>query len=329
MSTSDLIDKRTLELNSLTYLDKLILNIKSIHQILKIICQLSSNSAGNCPAWVELKEKETTTIHYANNINLEYLTSVYLNNILNKLVDSFEKTKVIFSVKEELSEITVSTGEVIPFNSMVVFPIKINSELNGRMVLAYSKEYYFDEDILKLLETYIENLRVSLENLKSIEITFEKEKLRQELQIAKTIQAKLLPEKIIIVPGIDISAIVLPSEEVGGDFYDILQFDENKYCVIIADVSGKGMSAAFYMALFKGIVLSTSQNVHSLKDFIIKINNSLFHKIEKQIHITVSAIMFDFRDSTVSIIRAGHLPIIYARQRIQNITTPRYCFAFS
>lgn len=136
---------------------------------------------------------------------------------------------------------------------MVVFPIKINGQLNGRLVVAYSKEYNFDEDILRLLEAYIEVLRVSLENLKSIEISFEKEKLRQELKLALTIQTKLLPDKIINIPNIDFSAIVLPSGRRG--FLCLLQFYENRYCVVIADVSGKGMGAAFYMVLFKGLIL--------------------------------------------------------------------------
>jgi hypothetical protein len=87
----------------------------------------------------------------------------------------------------------------------------------------------------------------------------DKERLEEELRIARKIQMSLLPQGTVTLPGLRIAALCLPAAEVGGDYYDLLPLSPTRMGVLVADVSGKGTSAALYMAELKGLVLSLSR----------------------------------------------------------------------
>src|SRR6185503_3720164 len=82
----------------------------------------------------------------------------------------------------------------------------------------------------------------------------EKERLEEELRIARQIQMSLLPAQgAASLPGVRIAALCIPAAEVGGDYYDLLPLAPDRMGVLVADVSGKGTSAALYMAELKGL----------------------------------------------------------------------------
>src|SRR4029450_8977948 len=86
----------------------------------------------------------------------------------------------------------------------------------------------------------------------------EKRRLEEELRIAHEIQMSLLPQGPLLMEGLTVTALCVPAREVGGDYYDFLPLGDQRVGVLIADVSGKGTSAALYMAGLKGVVLSLS-----------------------------------------------------------------------
>ena len=106
---------------------------------------------------------------------------------------------------------------------------------------------------------------------KNIEEAREKDRLQYELQIAREVQLSLLPSKIPEISGFNISASLKTANEVGGDFYDILPLGDDHLLFTIGDVSGKGISAAFYMTLTKGFVKSQGKNILSPKEILIRL----------------------------------------------------------
>jgi serine phosphatase RsbU (regulator of sigma subunit) len=138
-----------------------------------------------------------------------------------------------------------------------------------------------------------------------------KERLEQELRIARQIQMSLLPQGSLIVPGVTLAAHCEPAREVGGDYYDFLPIDEHRLGILIADVSGKGTSAALYMAELKGIVLSLSQQHLSPRRLLIDANRILSRHLDSRSFITMSYAVMDLQARTLTYARAGHCPLIY------------------
>ena len=138
-----------------------------------------------------------------------------------------------------------------------------------------------------------------------------KERLEQELRIARSIQMSLLPQGPLVMSGLSLTAHCEPAREVGGDYYDFLPINDHTIGILIADVSGKGTSAALYMAELKGIVLSLSQRHTSPRELLIEADHIISRHLDSRSFITVTYLLVDLRAGTLQYARAGHCPLIY------------------
>src|SRR5262249_22037916 len=108
----------------------------------------------------------------------------------------------------------------------------------------------------------------------------ERARMTRELEIARQVQIGLLPRSDPKVPGFDISGLCVPAEEVGGDYYDFIHLSDRKIGIAIGDVSGKGVPAAIYMTLTKGVLQSHAEgNIHP-RDVLIKVNSLMYRTIK-------------------------------------------------
>ena len=139
----------------------------------------------------------------------------------------------------------------------------------------------------------------------------EKKRLEEELRIAREIQMSLLPHETTSIPGVSVTAVCIPAREVGGDYYDLIPLGERRLGVLVADVSGKGTSAAFYMAELKGLILSLSPIHHSPRQLLIEVNRIMAKNIDTRSFITMLYAVIDLEKQTLTYARAGHTPLIY------------------
>src|SRR3979411_1958908 len=139
----------------------------------------------------------------------------------------------------------------------------------------------------------------------------EKKRLEEELRIAHEIQMSLLPQGPLVMAGLSVTALCVPAREVGGDYYDFLPLDDHRVGVLIADVSGKGTSAALYMAELKGLVLSLSEIHRSPRDLLIAANRIIAKHLDARSFITMTYAVVDLRARTMTYARAGHTPLIH------------------
>jgi serine phosphatase RsbU (regulator of sigma subunit) len=139
----------------------------------------------------------------------------------------------------------------------------------------------------------------------------EKERLEEELRIARQIQMSLLPEGSLALSGLRIDALCLPAAEVGGDYYDLLPLSETRMGVLVADVSGKGTSAALYMAELKGLVLSLSQIYDSPRRLLSEANRILTAHLDSRSFVTMTYAVVDTEARVMRFARAGHNPVIH------------------
>ena len=149
----------------------------------------------------------------------------------------------------------------------------------------------------------------SIENL--LQTAAEKKRLEEELRIARHIQMSLLPRGTLDFPGLTMTALCVPAREVGGDYYDFFKLPQNRLGVLIADVSGKGTSAALYMAELKGLVLSLSQIYFSPRQLLIQVNQIISENLDSRSFITMTYAVIDLAAGTLTYARAGHTPMVY------------------
>jgi sigma-B regulation protein RsbU (phosphoserine phosphatase) len=165
----------------------------------------------------------------------------------------------------------------------------------------------------------------SIENL--LQTAAEKKRLEEELRIARQIQMSLLPRGQLDVPGLSVTALCVPAREVGGDYYDFFPLPQNKLGLLIADVSGKGTSAALYMAELKGLVLSLSQIYESPRQLLLEVNRIISENLDSRSFITMTYAVLDLGGGVLTHARAGHTPMIYlpgpgASKRGAQVLTP-------
>jgi serine phosphatase RsbU (regulator of sigma subunit) len=138
-----------------------------------------------------------------------------------------------------------------------------------------------------------------------------KKRLEEELRIAREIQMSLLPQGPLTMPGLSIVGLCVPAREVGGDYYDFLPLDGHRTGILIADVAGKGTSAALYMAELKGLVLALSQAHASPRQLMIHANRIISTSLDSRSFITMTYAVIDTAARTMTYARAGHTPLIH------------------
>lgn len=138
----------------------------------------------------------------------------------------------------------------------------------------------------------------------------ERERFLKELEIARRIQLQFLPQTDPKFPNLEITGICKPAMEVGGDYFDFIQDGDRYFSVVIGDVSGKGVSAAFYMTMAKGIIKTVAKRLRAPKLVLTEMNAVFYENTPREVFISAIYGIFDMQKRTLSFARAGHNPLI-------------------
>ncbi len=308
---SRVLEQKVYEINSLSYLNKIVKNFSNLDYIFQTIVELSSISMRQSFAWIQTYNSSNLSLQDSFFfLNKDFFANITNNKHIQDIIRKTLNPSIIPSITDVLQQNQLIKQETC-FESFCIIPINFRETQIGHLVVANENSYFFDDDDLNLLISYVEALSIAIEGNYLLIEKIEKEKYKKELLIAKEIQSHFLPKALPNLSNFEIEVFFKPSEEVGGDFYDFIPIDEHRFLVLIGDVSGKGMSAALYMALLKGIILSSNKNPLSLQHLFSHVNSSLYKKIEPQIHITLAGLLLDFESRKFEFIRAGHPPLIF------------------
>ena len=170
-------------------------------------------------------------------------------------------------------------------------------------------------------QNYLESLSlltgIALTNAELFKAERERERFEAELRLAREIQQSLLPQSLPEIKGLFFSAYSKQSELVGGDYYDIIKLSENKSLVAIADVVGKGISAAILMAnlqaSLRAMVALLRSNQIGLKQMVGDLNNLMYESTAAERYITAIFAILDSSKGTINAMVCGHpRPILYS-----------------
>ena len=212
-------------------------------------------------------------------------------------------------------------GAAQRFRSLLQLPLRGLQYHYGILYLLKQEPHTFNTEDLSILQTFTSQAVLSIENLELMRTSLVNQRTQEELKIASQVQDSLIPKNLPTDNWFEISSHSLAAKEVGGDFYDFLHLPGRRLAVIIGDVSGKGVTAAFHMAQMKGIFHSLMQENPLAKNerdkfpvpsrFMAQANSALTHCLEKSSFITSSLYIIDYEQGGFVFARAGHCHTLY------------------
>ncbi len=239
----------------------------------------------------DITELKLNEIFIDNNIPAEFRSAMIIKS------DSSEPfVKYLFNKGYELMIPTVIKNEI---NNLICIGKKLNNTC------------YTDEDI-EFLESIVNLSLISIQNTELFREYLEKQKIENELKIAREIQLALLPGELPEITGYDIAGVNLPALQVGGDYYDMIKLTDTKTALVIADVSGKGTPASLLMANIQSAVHSYLKLYleisFDLAKVTEKINELIYENTSSDKFITFFWGILDSEKNTFEYINAGHNP---------------------
>ncbi len=230
-----------------------------------------------------------------------------LNNIKN-----IDYLKIETPLNKE--QVALLFPQLFEMGIQVIVPMQIQGRTKGLIILGkrVNDLDYTDADI-EFIFSVGSLAIISMENRRLFREALEKQKLEEELDLARDIQRNLLPQKIPVYKNFEIAAINLSSKQVGGDYYDIIPLDKNTCCIAIADVSGKGVPAALLMANMQAFLQVICRQNIPLDIATGMINDLISQNTTDGKFITFFWGIFDDINNTVKYVNAGHNPPLLLR----------------
>ena len=160
---------------------------------------------------------------------------------------------------------------------------------------------------LSFIQTLTNIIVVAIENKRMVKIDIKQERLKKELEVASVMQQMLFPQDLPTNKSMDISAKYKPRHEVGGDYYDFIPLEDDKYIICIGDVSGKGVSAAMLMANFQATIRTLFQyQKFDMKLMLEELNKVVMNNAKGEKFITFFVAVYDANTRKMEYVNAGH-----------------------
>jgi len=164
----------------------------------------------------------------------------------------------------------------------------------------------YDEQDFSFVSSLASTAISALENERLIQEEIEKKRFETELGLATEIQKRLLPKSKLETDKFSFYGMTIPSNEVGGDYFDYVKISESKYLFVIADVTGKGMPAALIMSNMQAAIQSLAPIEKDLKSLVDTVNKVVYRSTSKDMFITAFFCLLDSDSNTLEYINAGH-----------------------
>ncbi|KUG26152.1 serine phosphatase rsbu, regulator of sigma subunit [hydrocarbon metagenome] len=307
LPTAEAFDRKAEEVTSFRDLTKLVTQVLDFKELANSITQLTTKVCNSDSAWLVVIQKDEYELASINNIGY-----IEADQLSRKLLENINgETESLITFNPALAEASLKNDlRKFNFNWIVIAPLKIHEKQKGFLFAARNKDFPFDDDDKKAIEAFSDYASVAMENAMLIEESIEKERLEKELDVAREVQYKILPSKTPKYNNLGISALFIPAFEVGGDYYDFFTLDQEHLGIVMADVSGKGISAAFIMAEIKGVFKSLSNVIFNPHELLVKVNSILSESLDSKNFVTAIYGVLNVTTGKFRFARCGHTPLI-------------------
>lgn len=192
--------------------------------------------------------------------------------------------------------------------SEVAIPLQRDGELVGVFTASHCELNAFCSDQLSLLQGLCDHVAVAVHNARRFgDERGERERMSREAEEARSIQQALLPRSSPLIPGLSVSGLSIPAGSVGGDWYDFIPLSNERWGLVLADVSGKGTAAALLMSSTRGMLRSLAQTGSGPAEVLLRLNNMMIEDFPSGRFVTMVYAELDPSSRVLRIANAGHL----------------------
>lgn len=306
----------------------------------------------------QILERRVENLSNLNSLSRAVLSVLDLDNIINIILDAYfvltgakrislylweaeglinKKTKgecnfkenLLFS-EEEIKEFTkkdyqemyekLSKKFILADNEVIVIsPLVVKEKQLGVIYVIEDKNKLIDLDE-ETISALVIQVSIAINNAQIYSELIVKERMSNELDVASRIQKKILPADVDEIFGLEIAQYFEPAKEIGGDYYDYTILDDNVFSITIADVSGKGVPAAFLMALGRSVLRTlTLTGDFAPNENLNELNKIIYSDITEDMFITMMHSKYNKENKTLYYSNAGHNPIVVYRASTDSI----------
>ncbi len=300
----------------------------------------------------QILERRVENLSNLNSLSRAVLSVLDLDNIINIILDAYfvltgakrislylwesgglinKKTKGecnfkenLFFTEEEMRELTkkdyqetyerLSKKFILADNEVIVIsPLVVKEKQLGVIYVIEDKNKLIDLDE-ETISALVIQVSIAINNAQIYSELIIKERMSNELDVASRIQKKILPADVDEIFGLEIAQYFEPAKEIGGDYYDYTILDDNVFSITIADVSGKGVPAAFLMALGRSVLKTlTLTGEFAPNENLNELNKIIYSDITEDMFITMMHSKYNRENRTLYYSNAGHNPLVVYR----------------
>jgi serine phosphatase RsbU (regulator of sigma subunit)/anti-sigma regulatory factor (Ser/Thr protein kinase) len=205
----------------------------------------------------------------------------------------------------------------------LVHPFFLGDQLIGVLAIGKSAgRSQFTAVHANVVHTFADFLGIQIANARFQEDQVRARLMSRELEIAKNIQQSLLPKSLPQLPGYALAGFCESAQQVGGDFYDIVKFDDESLLLIVADVMGKGIPAAMFAAILRSLLRAAPEWTNQPAHLLSRVNRLLFRELSGvDMFITAQLVFVDTNQSRLVAASAGHCPMLLGRDAASRVKT--------
>jgi phosphoserine phosphatase RsbU/P len=224
-----------------------------------------------------------------------------------------ELTKFDVLEDPQYSDVRLSCADKFEaLNASLMIPLVYQNEVIGVFSLGEKKSgKSFNREDIELFRTIANQGAVAIENARMVEEVVEKERMEEELNIARDLQISMLPATCPRVEGFEIAALSTPAREVGGDFFDFIEMGEERVGLLVGDVTGKSVSGALVMSASRSVFRMLSEEKLGVGEIMIRANRRTKKDIKTGMFVALLYAVLDSKEKALSMCSAGQTQPVY------------------
>lgn len=217
----------------------------------------------------------------------------------------------------QIEDASATRSPIAGSHHLLAVPIEIERDPRGMLLVADKESRRgvgpFPVSDRRTLSLFANQAAIALENAKLHRLALEKERLEREMELAAEIQQQLLPKAMPEIRGFEVLGWNRPARQVGGDYFDLRQLADNRWTLVVGDVTGKGMPAALLVSTLHTALNLLGDRMTIGPDMAARLNRHIFESSSSNKFITMLLAELDSASGLLRYLNAGHNPGLVAR----------------